>query len=77
MKDCGVRSGGSSWNSPDGIDHLIWCLENQVDTAITNGDDYFQERESHPTQENQNDHSWDEDHIRTMWLMNLYDENAP
>lgn len=77
MNDCGVRTTGSSWNSPDGIDHLIWCLENQVDTAITGGDDYFQERESHPTQENQNDHSWDEDHIRTMWLMNLYDENAP
>ncbi len=30
-----------SWIGPTGIDHLIWCLENQVDTDVTEGDDYF------------------------------------
>ena len=71
MGPCKVRQG--SWRRPDGIDHLIWCLENQVDSAITGGNDYFTERENHPTHENESDHSWDEDDVRTSWLKNLYD----
>ena len=70
MKNCEVREG--SWTSPTGIDHLIWCLEAEVDTDITGGDDYFSGRSPDPTDQNQDDHTWNEDFIRTLWLKNLY-----
>ena len=71
MGRCKVKE-GTTWISPTGIDHLIWCLEAQVDTVITGGDDYFTTRDPDPTDQNQSDHGWNEDHIRTLWLKNLY-----
>ena len=70
MRTCSVRQG--TWISPTGIDHLIWCLEAEVDTEIAGGDDYFTRRDPDPTDQNQNNHSWDEEDIRTLWLKNLY-----
>ena len=71
MGSCRVRE-GNVFIDPSGIDHLIWCLEAAVDGVITSGDDYFPSRDPHPTQENQPDHAWDKDDIRTLWLRNLY-----
>ena len=71
MGSCKVLVSGS-WIRPAGIDHLIWCLENQVDSDITGGDDYFTTRDPHPTKENQSNHSWNETHVRKLWLKNLY-----
>ncbi|WP_423926839.1 hypothetical protein [Candidatus Palauibacter sp.] len=71
MGTCRVRE-GNVMVRPGGIDHLIWCLEAEVDGVITGGDDYFSTRDPHPTQENQSDHDWDETDIRTLWLTNLY-----
>ena len=59
-----------------GIDHLIWCPENQVDSDIAGGDDYFTTRDPHPTQENQGNHNWNEAHVRKLWLRNLYNVNG-
>lgn len=75
MGNCQVRVSGS-WIAPTGIDHLIWCLENGVDSDITGGDDYFTTRTVHPTEENQSDHSWNETHVRKLWLKNLYNVNG-
>ena len=75
MGNCEVRVSGS-WIAPTGIDHLIWCLENGVDSDITGGDDYFTTRSVHPTAENQSDHSWNETHVRKLWLKNLYNVNG-
>ncbi len=75
MDDCEVRE-GSEWVSPGGIDHLIWCLEADVDSSITGGDDYFPTRDPHPTQENQSNHAWVEGHVRLLWLKNLYGEGG-
>ena len=72
MNDCKVLVSGVWIQPPAGIDHLIWCLENGVDTDITGGDDYFTARSVHPTAENQSDHYWDETHVRKLWLKNLY-----
>ena len=71
MSRCKVRE-GSALISPSGIDHLIWCLEAQVDADVTGGDDYFTTRSPDPTDQNQSDHAWDEDDVRTLWLKNLY-----
>ena len=75
MGSCKVQVSGS-WIRPTGIDHLIWCLENQVDSDITGGDDYFTARGVHPTSENQGNHSWNEAHVRKLWLKNLYNVNG-
>jgi hypothetical protein len=71
MGGCEIRE-GTEWIHPTGIDHLIWCLEAAVDTAVTGGTDYFSTRSPDPTDQNQSDHHWNEDHIRTLWLKNLY-----
>lgn len=72
MDSCQVLVSGS-WIQPiTGIDHLIWCLGNQVDSDITGGNDYFSARDVHPTSEDQGDHNWNETHVRKMWLKNPY-----
>ena len=73
MRTCRVLQGGS-WRAPDGIDHLIWCLENQVDSVTTSNSSYFPTRNPDPTAENRNTHSWSPSDVRTNWLWNLYGE---
>ena len=70
MGNCRVNQG--AWRRPDGIDHLIWCLENRVDSQITGNAQYFPERDTHPTSENQGTHSWAQYDVRINWLKNLY-----
>ena len=72
----GVIVAASEGGDPTGIDHLIWCLEAQVDSDVTEGDDYFQSRSVHPTSQNQSDHDWMESRVRTLWLKNLYKEDG-
>ncbi|WP_425154718.1 hypothetical protein [Candidatus Palauibacter sp.] len=47
-----------------------------MDSSITGGSDYFQSRGIDPTNENQSNHSWAQDDVRTLWLKNLYDVNG-
>ena len=75
MSRCKVRQ-GSAWISPSGIDHLIWCLEANVDADITGGDDYSSTRSPDPTDQNQRNHAWNENHVRALWLKNLYNVNG-
>ncbi|WP_419941015.1 hypothetical protein [Candidatus Palauibacter sp.] len=74
MNRCKVRVG--AWARPNGIDHLIWCLEAAVFEDITDDDDYFPTRTTDPNDQNQSNHSWDEDDIRKLWLKVLYGEDS-
>ncbi len=67
--------------APSGIDHLIWCLEARVDTAITRDSTYFRQRFNpnedtpknfHPTAQNQDSLPWSATHIKRLWRANLY-----
>lgn len=75
MNGCRVHV-GRTWSRPRGIDDLIWCLEAAVDADITGDADYFPTRTNDATKENQSNHAWNEDHIRTLWLKNLYGEKG-
>ena len=72
----GCRVYAAGWHRARGIDDLIWCLEAEVDSGITAGEDYFPTRINDATNENQSNHAWNEDHIRTLWLKDLYGENG-
>ena len=74
MSGCRVYARG--WHRPRGVDDLIWCLEAAVDPDVTGGDDYFEMRTSHATNENQSNQAWNEDDIRTLWMKDLYGEDG-
>ncbi|WP_423928650.1 hypothetical protein [Candidatus Palauibacter sp.] len=66
---------------PNGIDHLIWCLEGAVDSGITGGAGYFDTHDVpdlgihsfHPMWQNQMANArWPKDDIRRLWFANLY-----
>jgi len=64
-------------NDATGIDHLIYCFENQIDTLVTNDPDYFPERSADPTSYSESATEpigWGWSVIRAIWLKNLYDE---
>ena len=84
MRDCRVAR-GSDTTSATGVDHLIWCLEGEVDSAITGGADYFDARDVpdletrsyHPMWQNQMANTkWPKDDIRRLWFGNLYGQAA-
>lgn len=73
---CDVKQ-GSAWIDRDGIDHLVYCFENDVDSAITGNANYFPTRSVDPTDEREfsNEPSgWSKAKIRNIWRRNLYDD---
>lgn len=71
LKTCEV-DGGSRAN---GIDHIIYCMENQVETIITSGPDYFPDRDSDRSSYSEGvtePQGWSWQVIRDLWIEDLY-----
>ncbi|WP_420635408.1 PKD domain-containing protein [Candidatus Palauibacter sp.] len=68
MRDCRVTLDGTP-NSPQGIDHLIWCLEGRVDATKTSR---FTARSTHPTSVTGANITWSADDLQRLWLTNLF-----
>jgi hypothetical protein len=64
------------WTRARGVDHLVHCLENQIDPAVTGSSTYFVTRSPDPTNWRESASepygSWNRWHIRSLWLRNLY-----
>lgn len=72
MATCQVSDGGGDPTHPSGIDHVIRCLEQQVDSSV-NG--YFYYRNPASTSETESatePPGWSRSNIRTLWLKDLY-----
>ena len=69
-----------SWIDADGVDHLVYCMEEDVDSAVTGSSTWFTSRSTAPTDERSSAQSsgtwgWSQANIRKLWLWNLYGES--
>jgi len=65
----------STWIQNRGVDHLAYCAETQVDTAITNSAVFFTTRSTDPTNQRESatePTGWSATKIRASWQENLY-----
>jgi len=71
ISSCQVNGGTRA----NGIDHLIYCFENQIDSLVTSDPDYFPSRSSDPTSYSESasePYGWSSSVIRNLWVENLY-----
>lgn len=76
IKTCQVRS-GVVWIRPNGVDHVIYCMERSIDPAITGSATYFPTRSPDPSSflENATEPvGWSQNAVRVLWKHNLYGE---
>jgi hypothetical protein len=74
IRTCEVYAGGA-WRRPTGIDHIVYCMEGQVDGAITSSTNYFPSRSPDPTAQRNSatlPYGYSQSAVRTLWLRNLY-----
>ncbi|MDX2121642.1 MAG: hypothetical protein SF070_11385 [Gemmatimonadota bacterium] len=76
VQTCQVKNPGSStWLFSKGIDHLVYCLEKQIDPAVTGSPTYFVTRSPDPSTYRESatePGTWNRNAIRALWLLNLY-----
>lgn len=70
---CQVYEGGT-WIYNNGIDHLIYCFERQVDPAVTGNAKYFPTRSPDPTAQSVASTVTSPTEVRKLWRRNLYNE---
>ncbi len=78
IETCEVET-NSNWARANGIDHLIFCMENQVDTLVTGSATYFPTRSTDPDDQRESvtePGSWTMSKIRAIWKKNLYGEGG-
>jgi len=71
---CDVLESGS-WIRGNGVDHYVYCLENEVDEEVLASPDYFPFRESDPEaqeEEATEPPEWNMAKIRALWRYDLY-----
>ncbi|MEE8175312.1 MAG: hypothetical protein V3T97_01715 [Gemmatimonadota bacterium] len=76
VETCDVKE-GSIWKRPNGIDHLIFCFEQEIDSAVTGSSVYCPARSSHPNdfRESATEPSGlTKQKVRDIWTHNLYNE---
>lgn len=76
VKTCTVKN-GLSWIRPNGVDHVIYCMERTIDPAITGSSTYFPTRSPDPSafaESATEPTGWSQSAIRTLWKHNLYGE---
>jgi hypothetical protein len=76
IKSCSVQAG--IWAPADGVDHLAYCFEQQVDPSVRLS--FFPTRAAPPTAESQSavtPATWSRDDIRALWLRDLYNQSPP
>lgn len=74
VRTCEVYAGGA-WRKPTGIDHIVHCMEGQVDSGITTSTNYFPARSPDPTAQRNSavlPYGYSRAAVRTLWLRNLY-----
>lgn len=75
IETCSVLDGG--WQRADGMDHLIYCFEQEVDPTVTGSGTYFPTRSVDPTDQEEwatEPSGWSQADVRTLWTCNLYGE---
>lgn len=76
MESCEVRQ-GSSWLRANGVDHLTYCFEDQVDSAVTGSGTYFPTRSTDPNDQRSTASKpggWAAGDVRGLWTEILYGE---
>jgi len=71
---CDVLESGS-WIRGNGVDHYVYCLENEVDQEVVDSPDYFPAREDDPEEQDESatePSGWDPEKIPSLWRYNLY-----
>lgn len=71
MSTCEVYQGGA-WILNNGIDHLVYCFERNVDPAVTGSTTFFTTRSPDPTQQRVSSAVTSPTEIRKLWRKNLY-----
>lgn len=76
IRTCGYKNPGqANFAAENGIDHATYCLERQIDPAVTGSPVYFVTRATDPIayQESATEPAgWSAAAIRALWLENLY-----
>jgi len=70
---CQVYENGY-WILNNGIDHLVYCFERKVDTAITTSTKYFPTRSPDPTSWSVTSTTTSPTEVRKIWKKDLYNE---
>jgi len=70
----------SSWIPASGIDHLVYCMEDDVASEVTGSGVWFTTRGTSPTAQSSSASTsggwgWSQANIRALWVWNLYDPN--
>jgi hypothetical protein len=76
VKTCTVRN-GLTWIRPNGVDHVIYCMERTIDPTITGSSTYFPTRSPDPSdfaESATEPTGWSQSAIRILWKHNLYGE---
>jgi hypothetical protein len=74
IRTCEVNESG--WKRRNGIDHLVYCMENTVDPAVTGHSYWFITRSSDPTEQRNSaplPGGWNPSDIRKAWVYNLHE----
>lgn len=73
IANCKVQNSvDGPWYANDGVDHVVYCFERRVDSAVTGSTTYFNSRNTDPVAQNQSTGPSDPNAIRKLWLWNLY-----
>ncbi|HEU4700021.1 MAG TPA: hypothetical protein VFS40_12635 [Gemmatimonadales bacterium] len=76
LSTCQTRSSGwLGYHRANGIDDIIYCMENQIDPAVTGSSVYFPTRGSDPnafTEGAAEPAGWSAAAVRRLWTHNLY-----
>jgi hypothetical protein len=73
IASCEVYQGGT-WIMNNGIDHLVYCFERNVDPAVTGSSTYFPTRSPDPTSQWSSSAVTSPTEIRKLWRRNLYNQ---
>lgn len=78
IRTCEVYAGGA-WRRPTGIDHIVYCMEGQVDPQITGSTNYFPSRYPDPVAQRSSGPAtggYSQSAVRGLWLRNLYRQTS-
>ncbi|HEX8274229.1 MAG TPA: hypothetical protein VF615_16440 [Longimicrobiaceae bacterium] len=73
ITNCQVYQSGT-WIYNNGIDHLVYCFERQVDPVVTGNAKYFPTRSPDPTSQYGGSTATSPTEVRKLWRRNLYNE---
>lgn len=75
-----VRTCRVDGNRPDGIDYLVYCMENTVDPAVASSETYFTTRSGTPSSQQNSaplPGGWSAADVRPAWKQDLYSTSKP